>query len=825
MQVTPYSGMPGAWAAVRLRGVANVTGYSQPLYLVDGVPMYNTEVSPEQWSGAYQFYNRQPYGLPREPTPFAPGGNPLLDLPVEDVASVEIIKDAAGTARYGLQGGHGVISIKTRRGGGAPDGPQPPRVRYAAYAGLQQVRRRYQLLDGQQYLDLTQQAWANTGRTTSVFPPDELARRGSVDWQDRLFRPAGMHSHNLSLDGASRSTRYYAAADYLAQQGVLTGSQLRRYSLRIGVDQQLGPRLGLSLKAAGSQLDQQQPGTEPDAGNLILAALRTAPLGTERNSQGQPRYLDPELLATSASRRPRTRRTLVQLGASYLLRPDLTLSLRASREAATIRETVDNTPIQLAGAPSYNIVTESSRTDLSSWVYQADLRYQHRFGKRHDLTATASYQRQQYTQQWSNGRETSASNGSTYSRYFYQNTTGNMPLHSPSVAACYVLDGRYELQASLRADHWVNPQPQQDTTFWFPGAQLRWQLHQEPRLQPVLQRAAWLNKLTAYAGIGRTAGNLLAWGCPSTQLDAGLSAELLGGWLRVTAAVYQRRTRHAPTVINNHGFDVTLRNRGTELTVDLTRQWGPLSSSTTLAAATNFTRVQQIAFYTPWPRQRNEVESIPGTGLEVGKPLARWFVYAEDGFYPVGSSQAGQLRYRDVNQDGQLTGADGHWQGSGLPRYTLGIVEQLSYRRLQIDLQLDGLFGYQISNPTLFGLDTPNGGTNKTTAALEYWTPTNQNTTIPAPYYNGYSIFPTAQRLASGNHLRLSQLQLSYALLRTERRQLSLWAGGQNLLVISSYRGYDPNVATGGASPLLAGQDPGAYPVARVWQLGLRGQF
>jgi hypothetical protein len=109
VQYTPFSGAPGAWAAVRIRGIANVTGSSQPLYVVDGVPVYNTEITPSEWTAAEDFFtNTFPASAPyARRTPQTPAANPLLDLPVEDVDKVEIIKGAAATTRYGMQGTNG----------------------------------------------------------------------------------------------------------------------------------------------------------------------------------------------------------------------------------------------------------------------------------------------------------------------------------------------------------------------------------------------------------------------------------------------------------------------------------------------------------------------------------------------------------------------------------------------------------------------------------------------------------------------------------------------------------------------------------------------
>ncbi len=264
--------------------------------------------------------------------------------------------------------------------------------------------------------------------------------------------------------------------------------------------------------------------------------------------------------------------------------------------------------------------------------------------------------------------------------------------------------------------------------------------------------------------------------------------------------------------------DVALLNRGLELTLGGTWQLGALTATTQLAAATTRNEVTEI----------NSGTTLGGTnnlpGLEVGQPVGRFFVFQQDGTYPAGSSQAGQRRFRDRNNDGRIDYADGAYQGQGLPRYTLNLYQQLHYHRFQLDAQFDGLFGYQLMNQTLLTLDTPTGTTNSSVRVLDYWTPAHQNTSVPQPGATS-SFYSNDQALASGNHLRLSQLTLSYEVHKQESRKISVWVGGQNLFVTGSYRGFDPNVSSGGAAPLQAGQDAAAYPVARVWQLGVRGQF
>jgi TonB-dependent SusC/RagA subfamily outer membrane receptor len=220
VQYSSFSGAPGAWAAVRIRGVANVTDSSQPLYVVDGVPVYNTEITPTEWTGAEDFFtNAYPNGSSyARRTPQTPAANPLLDLPVEDVDKVEILKGAAATARYGMQGTNGVIAISTRQGADGGVGPQLLRLRYAAWAGVQQVRQRYELLGARPYAELVNAATANASYPTPYSATD-LNNLRDVDRQDQVLRVAGVQSHHLSTDGLHNRTRYYVSADYLRQTG------------------------------------------------------------------------------------------------------------------------------------------------------------------------------------------------------------------------------------------------------------------------------------------------------------------------------------------------------------------------------------------------------------------------------------------------------------------------------------------------------------------------------------------------------------------------------------------------------------------------------
>ena len=817
VQVTPYSGAPGAWSTVRIRGVANVTGNSQPLYVVDGVPAYNTDVTPEKWDGN-SYFDRNFFNPNLVHTPHSPTANPLLDIPVEDIATVEVLKGAAATARYGMQGTNGVILINTKRGADGAATPQPLRVRYAAWAGVQQVRQRYDLLSARQYAGLANEA-AATYQYRAPYSPTDLTSLGETNWQDRVFRVAGIQSHNLSVDGLAHGTRYYVAADYLRQTGVVQGSDLSRYQLRANLDQQLTSKLSLGLRASASQTDQRYAGTEFDGAPLLYDALLGIPAVPARQATGSGNIPDPLNELNYHHSTPRTRRLLAQLSATYQFNDGLSLTVRGSREQAEARE-LSSSPNDFYTSPTVPDIVETgtATTNNHNWMASAVLRYQHTFANRHALATTLTYLRQQYERTLDSQTQTLRSSSS-----FHSEEKLSRPVHSPSASFVYTYDGRYEVQGSLRAEMVFGPGNFADNYRLLPGGQLSWHAHKEA----FLAGASGLSDLTLWAGAGQTS----AYFSPdrTTHHDAGLRLGLFGGRLTIEAGAYQRRTRHAQAMFaaavpisGGVGFiqvvpDIKLLNQGLELTLSSSWQLQNISGTTQLAAATNRNKVETIDFAAPFSGS-----SI--RGLEEGQPLNRFFVYEQDGTYPAGSPNAGQIRFRDRNGDGRAGFGDGYYQGSGLPRYTLSVYQQLRRRRFQLEAQLDGLFGYQILNQTLVALDNPSGFNNSSVRTLNYWTPANQNTSVPQPGSLPFS-YLSNRALESGNHLRLSQLTISYDVRATGPHKISVWVGGQNLFVTGSYRGFDPNVSSGGAAPLRAGQDASVYPVARVWQLGVRASF
>jgi len=302
----------------------------------------------------------------------------------------------------------------------------------------------------------------------------------------------------------------------------------------------------------------------------------------------------------------------------------------------------------------------------------------------------------------------------------------------------------------------------------------------------------------------------------TTALTTSLQVLLFDNHLSVQPIYYRHYTAHAsvaqPLAPGGGSVlylrDVDLLNQGIELAVSYTYTREKCYFNASFGAAHNQQAVQSVA------------GSTPGPGLTVGETAHPYF-----GYQRLGLDGSGQLQYRDQNGDGQINSLDANYFGRGLPSWLLNLSEELTLGRFTLQTQWDALLGYQLVNPVLASLDQPTAATNASARVLGRWMGPGTSADVPRAsrysqpnYYDNLSAEPAS-------HLRLSQLTLSYRLPLPAPHQVRAWVGGQNLLVLSHYRGYDPNVSSAGGLGQLAGYDASAYPVARVWQVGVQAAW
>jgi TonB-dependent SusC/RagA subfamily outer membrane receptor len=790
VQATPYSGAPGELSVVRIRGASSLAGNPQPLYVLDGVPVFQNMGAAQGSPGAAsQAFESGQLEL-----------NPLLSLPPEDIESVTILKGPLETARYGAQAQYGVISITTKMGALK----QKLRVSYAGYGGVQQARGRYDLLDARQYGELLNEAKASQGQPAAYSPAQLAALGAGTDWQRELLRTAAVQEHHLSLSGGRASMRYYVAANYRHQTGVVLNSWLQRYALRANVEQRLTPQLTLTARLALSQTSARAA-----AESLPANLLSALPTSTPYDAGGQLRYDadNPVRQALDEVREPRQRQLLGGLALRYYLSDHLQVSLLGHWEQNNLLQT-GHQPDYLAPATRYT--SERNDNQFRQLTLGGTLDFARTVRDRHALTAqlAAHWQDLRDAQAFTRANEQGA-------RLAAGQASNQSALRSYAAQAGYTYAGRYQVQVQLRLD---GSSRLPAASYWQPtyGAQATWHAKEEVWLKS----ADWLTALDLWVGTGRTtnAGSFydlsrLAQpaGPPALARFGAHEAGLTMGWpqnLTASLTAYRRVTTPQSLPGGPAAAEYQIRSQGLEMSLIWVVARYNFSSFTNLSAAWQHSR-----YTSPYDLLVNQL----GQRATSGQPLSTF-----QGLRYLGADAAtGRPSYQDTNADGRLTPADTQPLGAGLPRVLLSWAQNVEYQRWHLAWQADALLGYQVLNTNLLHLDSPTGLSNASTRVLDRWAPTHPAASVPGA--GPAAPAPTSSYyLQAGSHVRLASLNLSYTVLQDTPHKLTVWLGGTNLLVLSGYRGFDPNVSSGGAAGTQAGLDASAYPVARTWLLGMR---
>ena len=250
--VMSNSGQPGAGVTVRIRGVGTA-GNPDPLFVVDGLPM-----SPEA----------------------------IATINPSDIKSVEVLKDAASSAIYGSRGANGVVLITTKSGSQNQD----MTVSYDGYYGVQNPWKKMDMANKEEYLALTNEAYANAGQQS----PYNSAMTDSLpdtDWQDKMYNyNAPKMKHNISVQGGTENSRYFSSASMLQHKGILSDddSKYQRFNYRLNIDQDLGERVTLSTKFNFVRTQQKGvAGNSHYAATGIIQALNTPPVLPVKFSNGE----------------------------------------------------------------------------------------------------------------------------------------------------------------------------------------------------------------------------------------------------------------------------------------------------------------------------------------------------------------------------------------------------------------------------------------------------------------------------------------------------------------------------------------------------------
>jgi len=255
--VQQISGQPGGGVSIQIHGVSSVNGTNSPLYVIDGII-----IPPSSDPGN--------------------GSNPLSSINPSEIESIDVLKDASATAIYGSQATNGVVVITTKRGKtGAP------KITYDFYVGYQEVPKKLPVVNLQQFATLLDAraneiygGWSWDARPQFANP--KYLGTGT-DWQGALFRSAPTTNHSLTISGGDNTTQYLLSTSYFDQQGIALGSDFKRYSVRLNLDNKTTDwlKIGTSLQLA--HIDEDVNSTQS---SVIKTALDLTPDVSVKNADG-----------------------------------------------------------------------------------------------------------------------------------------------------------------------------------------------------------------------------------------------------------------------------------------------------------------------------------------------------------------------------------------------------------------------------------------------------------------------------------------------------------------------------------------------------------
>ena len=753
---------PGAPMEVTVRGTRSFAGSSQPLYVVDGVPLVE-------------------------------GG--IEDFNAAQIASVEVLKDAEAAAPYGARGANGVVLMTTRRGAADTDAAASG-FTYDVQYGAQTALRQVPLMNGPEAARERLDAYRLAGRNTaldSVFSPDELPQvycglnvpttpagrydttasgtstyrathRGcstGTDWQRLLLHTGTQQRHRLGYDAAWGHARLAVSGLYFSQSGVTLGQGFHQYLGDVSFEDALGP-LRLGLTALGGR-------SIADIGGdwqLWNEAVENNPLGLPYDSAGTP-YPTPCAVCTlkihptpdplrvnplveqqGYVHQQKTDRLVGSLFAELRLPASLAYRITFGPDAQHVADgELQDANVVLGSAPIGSPQAGLAVHRAYRWTLDNQVTWSPLTG-RHALDVTALY-----TMTRSRFESDSASSKTLPYDYQLWQNPGTAPTPAVSMwsaarthawmgRVAYTYLGRYSVTLTGRQDCSTAVLGRDCGGTGAAGA--AWLLGDEPFMRIV----PFLSGLTLRASYGssRTAsldafeGNILTaapnvW-LTTRQLDVGLDVGLFGDRVNGTFDVYRQDTDDplvSPSPPSPWGpppaTDALARNTGWELsvgTVNLKGDGGGLRWTTELSLSHNDNRITGLPYGSDWVADGWFV----GQPVNVaGDPLHQVFYDLRMiGIWQLADSllarqygqKPGDIRVADLNGDGKIDGFDRQVVGNTYPRLIASVHSRITWGAFDLSFLLEGRIGYTFLDGFRVNTDLFDRDNNLN---VPYWTP------------------------------------------------------------------------------------------------------
>ncbi len=565
LTVTNNSGQPGSSTSVRIRGITSLTGSSEPLYVIDGVPI-SGDANNQSTSGQSPLQNFNGSGQSSV--------SPLSAINPNDIASIDVLKDASATAIYGNRAANGVIIITTKRGkNGAA------KIGYDGYVAVQTPSKYLKLMDLKQYATLQNTlADAYGVQRRAEFADLSLLGKGT-DWQREVFGSALMQNHQLSISGGKDGVNYYVSGGYLNQNGTVIGSGFQRFTFRSNIDAQVKDWFKVGLTLTGSNTTDKVT-LNDNVGGIVYLSLLQSPEVVVRNADGSfagppndptavSSVINPVAQALNITNRLNRNNLNANIYNEIKFTKDLTLRSELGGDF-NYSDNIYFTPTYSWGRFVNPTASLNQRWQKGSfYIVKNYLTYTHTFLEKHSITALVGHE-----VQGSSWNGIGAARSGFYSNDIKTlnlgeaatatNTEfkGSQSLESAYARAIYSYKDRYSLTTTIRADR-SSKFAQGQQVGYFPSFAASWRLTEEPFMAGIKKAVEDIKIRVGYGAVGNQQISNYLYGSSLSASPTGLGTGFLIDRIANPNLKWESNTQF------NAGIDVSLLNNRVNATVDV----------------------------------------------------------------------------------------------------------------------------------------------------------------------------------------------------------------------------------------------------------------
>ncbi len=389
LMVSSTSGQPGAASKMLIRGASSLSGSTSPLIVVDGFPL--GDVSTSSGMGMSGLDSQM---------------SSLAMINTEDIASIEVLKDASSTAIYGNRGANGVIMITTKKGKASSG-----RIQYTGYVSAQSLPHKYEMLDFKGYasmMNVKNPSYLLFSDADGNLRDFDYDRIKSIDWQDEIYRIGFIQNHNLSLQHSTDKTNFLFSASYMQNQSIIIYTDWQKLTTKANIDHKFTDRFKVGVDINYSRIvDDGVPtsGGDGTAVGTVMSALISQPFdltdtqtqtlfrraGVEQyviNAYNEGNKQNPVTMARDIKMNKTLSRTIVNSYMQYDILDDLTLKVTGGYDDYSLSDK-QFYPTTTPRGYLYNAQACMANVSSFGWLNENTLTWSPTFGDVHRLNLMA----------------------------------------------------------------------------------------------------------------------------------------------------------------------------------------------------------------------------------------------------------------------------------------------------------------------------------------------------------------------------------------------------------------------------------------------------